>query len=404
MLVSPRISTIVVVCALLAGLTGAIQPSTSVQGSLAEVQTGVSAKTSVLPPAPANGAAFTDNELFMYNPTVGLEKVSNFFTGNHQFRVPAAVTWPIGAENAMPPAPVQYGANLVLYHGTDVDLVDAGSKEVRFWRQPTWFAVRLGTSVAHMMAFRWDPANLPNPDVTFYLYEFHSTRPLNLIPNPPNAARYDARLSYLFHLPPRVVKQYMGAASPIADMAGSRFCQGFLPSHLQAIDARLGRRASQPDPRIVLPRNPVSYEGWRSPWDQNEVMLCPTSVLVGIQSRSQFKCSTQKICDAIEIIPAGAQQARSASIRECKDMFVDGDITVGRAPNGNPIQGYDADIDHANVHRLRRARGNRPATTYQLGPKTPTVTLHGNVVIDLDTIIRNVCDKTKIKSHTIALV
>ncbi len=398
---SSRISAIIVVFAFLVGLTGAIQPSTSVQESLAEVQTGAAAKTSVLPPAPANGAPFTDTEIFRYNPVVGARATVKHMllhkVKQHKFRVPTAVTWPRGAEDAMPPFTVPYPAGLVLYHATMVDLANNNNQEVRFWKQPTWFAPRLGTAVAHLMKFRWDSPH----DEELFIYEFHATRILNLVPNPPEEARYNSRLAQLFHIPLAAAStRYMGDSSPIGDIAGSHFCEGFRPNDLIALNARSNRPPHRADRNIVLPAQPVSYEGWRSPWDQNEVMLCPTSLGNAIQPRTQFKCSPLAICDAIKIIPAPGQQARSATPAECKAMFMDGIVTVGAHPNGTPIQGYDADIDHADVHGHRTA----PATIFRLAPKTPTITLHGQTIVDLDTIVRKVCKKTKIKSHTIALV
>ncbi len=63
--------------------------------------------TKILPPLPAAGAGFVDNEIsYLTKSTLG--------TLFRRKPIPVSMAWPVGVEHTFPPMTVQYGPRLIL--------------------------------------------------------------------------------------------------------------------------------------------------------------------------------------------------------------------------------------------------------------------------------------------------
>lgn len=285
----------------------------------------------------------------------------------------------------------------------------------------------MDTSIVYVLSkwvqLRQAAGNPQNVPPNFYIYELHVASPaaLDLLVNPPGVNAYNVRLASAFgRVNPHAAPNYLGGLSPMADLARSGFCG---PSYtVQMYNANLARPgpglplpppppppppvngvpvAPVPNPNHIVANAqqlPNAHDGWRSPWDQNEVMLCPSVVGQHLRLRHRYTCTLAGICGAIYVKDGFFSTQRVATLQECESMFVR--ALVGTV--GQPAVGYDMDIDHKD------SLGSRPTahgfTHFRLGSNTPTVTRDKREIIDLETIVTRVCQRTNYPSIGTALI
>jgi len=173
-------------------------------------------------------------------------------------------------------ATVNYPRNMVLYHGTHVNIAPSPPAGPNFYASPMWFSPSFENSVAHTLR---NSVQAATPHATFYVYSMHVTASPRLLANPPNTKSYTESLEAALGVPLR--KE---------------------PNNRHEVI--MSANSDQIIPKLINPKFnfATKYDGWRSPWDQNEVMLHPNFLKTSagtsqVYVKQRWVCPTAKFCE-----------------------------------------------------------------------------------------------------------